>query len=1675
MPLNKSQIYLNLDTNKPNLKIDERFLQGNSDKTLNIKFLKNNEAVTITDGVKATITLVYYNGSSIYKKYLISPTLEGGGNNTNYKIPPISNNMLTVPLDSDIAFIDHAGRVDLIIKIDDSGSYYTYSCTYNVDTNEAYNPVGIIDNLPSIDNLKADVSTLKTDVSQAKTNIAYNTQALTNKANSNLSNVGNFDSAPDGSILYKKDGQLKHTPIIIDDTGKVINSPYSLSVPPNTVNLGDNISLKENGGFINFFTKASGKYYVALDYENNALTGSKKPIYYERGPIQTKVELQNVDTTQMNNITSINLGTATNDVQVQSLYLKLINATTNFRVKLNINGQDVAYYPSKAAWNGTEAGFNLASGLQKITLDPFWSTITGFNRTLYFRSDTPVNLWGNGTLPYVAEDINAITKKDIALMEDISGSIIPETGETIKNKLETLTGANRLSASAIKNLDNTLAKMDLSNVSSVDFEKKFLTTDAYNRIAEFMNMSHPDALSRAVELKPSDSVNLSTTAGSILFLDYQFNSNNQVIRQTLPPSSQGKYLMFATVYPNTFDGTQIILSPAASENINDSSSDVIITRSGFLGIAIPTNNGYIWVQSTNLSGETGKTIKQKLETLTGNNRLDASAIKNLPNASNTLKVGGETGSPEYDASKILFPNATVVNNSGEVTINTAFVVTDEQAEIVSDCDIIEVPTTSLISATQNPGNNKAAVIDFKGIPTDSGDNTQVIYSKYLSFPQALVVKNGDKSIINTAPTVSKDGNIVVGRAETFEFPSAGGLNAEAIAGTDTTRITAKGFDASSEDIPIMSGIKSIDFPNSGLLTAEEDPGDSSKLLMYFGGLPTKKTTGSPVRKAMELAFPQANVFGTDGGTVTVGTGHLVSQGDNELSSTVNTWTIPDDSGLLAELDANNSSNIILRNTVTNTGISVTNDDTQPVNQTTVAYYPQARIEDGSTSGSKIIKTSIPVHNGTDDYDDYKKINFENNDFIVSRDSTDNDQLNIKTNGFSVETDNVETANIKLLDFDKNNFLLDVATEGVAKITTKNKQNNGFLAYYTHREVIGSNTRETPYRNSPLRPNEIIWNDANVVYDQDDGKITLIPSANGTKTQFKVCARVTVREQVKENDIEGYLYLADATTGNYIQDINNETPIVHKTIKKELTSDYLELITMVEIDANTDIKIMFRDNLMGAYIDILDLNMGISAIAIEKVNESNQPSEAIRDYETLTQQSMRFVKHVYDENFENSSMLIANTSSTDQNLPDNTIFMEDGFIINYADRGLLKSNDSPDGSKKVLQMEDFNTGFGFFNIARVLDYEDTFSLRGKQIKLEVVIEEQQGDFILAPIVWKRKINSYPMKVIDSMDNSGNYTVTDGWMVVDADKVAIPAPTPAETTATFTSTYTVPNDAVNVGFILMPSKKQTRSIIKFSDARIGCNPTLTRWVINYPYQAIEGQLQKDNKYIKFVPENSTDYNMSDWYQLDQTYPTALYVGQAVAGGNADVVKTGDNPTGNFNQIHNIGKLKFLKDGVVSIHAEVRLGCDAFDENLQGTTANLHFAKDSGDGNVQNSIAVASSRHDLLIRKDGNVWTDGVRTGNMANWTFTMDVKANEEYFFICQAIGLPANGHLYAYPAGMIEINFLENEYFIKQLQDTIATLQSQIIFTDNAKTTNTKLKVDNTVDGNTPTVTATTTP
>lgn len=462
-----------LDSANPNMKFPQELMQGSTDAEFIITVLKDGVEQTIDSGAKVTMIINYHvEGSGCNLTHSASYVLDPSGNGYNISI---DTGKIKIPFRTEIT--NAYGTSQMILKIEDGTVAYTYSMLFDVVKNDAYTTQSVPDNLPKFDDLQEDVKQLQTDTSantqkittnandlnQAKVDIVYNKQNLNDKADKDLSNIPAVTESPEGSILYVKDGTLKHFGMTVDDDKKQINSPYSIEVPPNTLHIGKNVSISENGGFVQNHTESLGKDYLFLDYENDPNTGTKKPIYYKRGAKVIQHPLQNIATTPMT-LTTYNIGQTQFDHQTQAFYLNLVDAVTNLCLKVTVNGKDIAFYPDELAWNATtpeekvaSPGYNKIAGLRKMPIKPFWSSLTEYQIVLTFKADAPIRVMGDGVKPYFAIDENPITRLEMATMEDVAAGSGKDTAEDIRDKLAGLAGDERLGIESLKDVEDTIS------------------------------------------------------------------------------------------------------------------------------------------------------------------------------------------------------------------------------------------------------------------------------------------------------------------------------------------------------------------------------------------------------------------------------------------------------------------------------------------------------------------------------------------------------------------------------------------------------------------------------------------------------------------------------------------------------------------------------------------------------------------------------------------------------------------------------------------------------------------------------------------------------------------------------------------------------------------------------------------------------------------------------------------------------------------------------------------------------------------------------------------------------------------------------------------------------------------------------------------------------------------
>lgn len=440
MALTKKTKSLFLDKAHPNAPYSESILQGSLDKIFEVTLMDDNVPEEVDSNAKVTV-IVLYNPRIEYDKFVKDGSYVLKPDDTGYDVT-ITTGKIQIPLHE--GMVTYAGKNQLVLLVDNGFTSYSYQIDFMVDRNNAYTEQSLPDNLPSYTNLQKQVTDLITKTSNQENQINSLNTSVSSKANDDLSNVGDFSTIPEGGLLMKSGGTIKHSDITIQGdqlmaTDKVFNVK-EVKTAPNTISIGEAIKLKENGGALEIETQTVGKRWLVLDYENDPVNGTKKPVYYARAA-KEQITIQSTNTSNMVISSSVDFGRPQFDRQIQAIYFDFITAVKNFRMKITVNNKDLFFYPSKRAYEGLDKGLDMSVGVNKIDFIPNFSNVTEYASTITFIADGPINVKGNGTLPWYKLDLNRITRHKIL----VDGDAGTETPEEMARGLEALEFSKKLS------------------------------------------------------------------------------------------------------------------------------------------------------------------------------------------------------------------------------------------------------------------------------------------------------------------------------------------------------------------------------------------------------------------------------------------------------------------------------------------------------------------------------------------------------------------------------------------------------------------------------------------------------------------------------------------------------------------------------------------------------------------------------------------------------------------------------------------------------------------------------------------------------------------------------------------------------------------------------------------------------------------------------------------------------------------------------------------------------------------------------------------------------------------------------------------------------------------------------------------------------------------------------
>lgn len=592
-------------------------------------------------------------------------------------------------------------------------------------------------------------------------------------------------------------------------------------------------------------------------------------------------------------------------------------------------------------------------------------------------------------------------------------------------------------------------------------------------------------------------------------------------------------------------------------------------------------------------------------------------------------------------------------------------------------------------------------------------------------------------------------------------------------------------------------------------------------------------------------------------------------------------------------------------------------------------------------------------------------------------------------------------------------------------TSKNDINKGFLAYFDRGFKIPPITDDV--RTTLISPNRIFMKDDSVTYNENIKSYTLIPELNGTMSEFKICMRVDLKSPLVA-DAGVSLYAQVLPSYDYLKDYNGNVVYVHKDIGQDSLYEYIEILTVVKVDQPTEIQFILLDRVTDTAMEVLDFNKGNTILAIERVTDNSELSLAITSFEQMTMQSLRMVKKLYSgvlDDFTGTKGI----TKPEKDVTAGSSFNYGNWTINFLDDAKLQiDNGNVIMTAGAVEM--------FTSLQCVLDSETTMNLVGKTLQANFVLKNQANSYKLSMAYWTRERDKYDYKIISSIDNNNNNTITlmDGWTLA-SEELMIPEPDDTSIPSNYTKDFVVPDEAVNIAFILRPVLDSMTNAVTVISANISISAPYARWQITSPQQANEQEVRQNPDLYKFQCHGKVINDSDEYYEIPGP-ATQIAVGEKVSGGNdIEIVR----PSGNtYGDLHWFGKIKFKKDGFASItYAEIA-GQGLLPQGVDTVDLEFWWAKDI-DGTIANAQKIDSSSIVRTIHRGApNDWESGGKTVHLFWKKFGMEVNANNTFFILGKSNHASPNAAV-AFYEGYFNIDYSEDKFVKIQLERTINDL------------------------------------
>lgn len=517
---------------------------------------------------------------------------------------------------------------------------------------------------------------------------------------------------------------------------------------------------------------------------------------------------------------------------------------------------------------------------------------------------------------------------------------------------------------------------------------------------------------------------------------------------------------------------------------------------------------------------------------------------------------------------------------------------------------------------------------------------------------------------------------------------------------------------------------------------------------------------------------------------------------------------------------------------------------------------------------------------------------------------------------------------------------------------------GYLAYYNDDAIVkaaektGDATIVNLWFNDVIAPSgpyiEIKRNTKTFGLQEAD---ELDPNVSGG-TNYLLAFRVAFKG-IAPNYGHVTIGLYDNANGEYLKDINATPLVVEQVFQKDETLTEMLLIGIV----NAKGLIEFTCRLEHSWVDydlvLSDFSENPTGLLIQAITTENKTSKALLQFEEDIGKGIEFTSHYYGNNVADIKYALENMDIPNTEIPVNhNLVTHSDFHFHNASKMNVSVEKDLSLNQNLFSFSDTGDGTKVdFNIGRILSGEMSGLFRGHTATARAVFYNTSTDpnqkYSLGAYKWVGEEDQYTQDIILSIDDNGEVTLADNWVLIKEENAILPPALPTPNNAEMS--FFVPNDVIHLAIIVYPTIPSSPSSGQIADVSIDADPAFTNYAINAPKEKGSLHLKHSDRFAHFRWETNKWEN----YASISTTGYEIYAGHKISGEAGDIVAVEQ------------GRFGFTDNGKATINAKVWVYPKL---NIVGTTTILRLAWFVYRVNTNSWSEIPNSSKEIRIQQGG-----------------------------------------------------------------------------------------------------------